>query len=177
MGTGICRVPIPFLNFQDKQSDAQKKDKFSLTADPEVVESIVNIKNVVGLTEAVKMALKKSGGKLADYQGSERHFNYFGVVTAYNETNIAVRVIKFALNLKETDVTALCVHYTQTKLDSTYDTYQFVADKELMIKMQAKIGEKVVEYIAAKLLKFVETFYDKALADYRSGLTATLKGP
>ena len=32
---------------------------------------------------------------------------YFGVITGYNETEIAVRVIKFALHMKQTDAKSL----------------------------------------------------------------------
>ena len=135
----------------------------------------MNIKNVNGLKDAVIGALKKSGGNLASYQGTDRKFNYFGIITGYNETEISSRVIKFQMNLKTTKVDALCVHYTKTNLDTVYDTYQFVADKELMIKMQAKMGDKLVEYMADKLLEFVKTSYDQQLADYQKNLADLLK--
>ncbi len=172
---GYVDFPFPFFNFKDTQSSDYKKDDFSLTADPDVVAEIVNIKDVDGLKDAVVGALKKSGGNLASYEGTDRKFNYFGVITAYKETEIATRVIKFQMNLKTTKVDSLCVHYTQTNLDTTYDTYQFVADKDLMIKMQAKMGDQLVEYMADKLLEFVKAFYDKQLAKYQENLADLLK--
>jgi hypothetical protein len=96
-------------------------------------------------------------------------------VTGYNETEISIRVIKFQMNLKETKVDSLCVHYTDTKLDTTYDTYQFVANKDLMIKMQAKMGDQLVDYMAEKLLDFVKAFYDKQLAGYQQSLVDLLR--
>ena len=159
--------PFPFFNFKDTQSDVYVKDDFLLSADPEVVEQIVNIKNLDGLKDAVTGALKKSGGNLASYEGTERKFNYFGVITGYNQTEIAVRVIKFQMNLKQTKVDSLCVHYAKTHLDTAYDTYQFVADKDLMIKMQAKMGDQLIDYMADKLLQFVKDFYDKELKKYK----------
>lgn len=167
--------PFPFFNFKDTQSDVYTKDQFTLTADPDVVESIVNIKNVAGLKDAVIGALKKSGGNLASYQGTERKFNYFGIITGYNETEIAVRLIKFAMNMKTTDVSSLCVTYQSTKLDTAYDTYQFVADKELMIKMQAKMGDQLIDYMATKLLDFVKAFYDRELGLFQQKLADALK--
>lgn len=168
--------PFPFFNFKDAQSNTVEKKEFSLKADPDVVESIVNIKNVQGLKDAVVGALKKSGGEIAGYAGTDQKFNYFGVITGYNETEISVRLIKFQLNLKSTNVKALCVTYDQTELDSAYDTYQFVADKELMIKMQAKMGDQLVDYMAQKLLEFVEAFYDQQLAAYKKDLAQLLQG-
>ena len=167
--------PFPFFNFKDTQSDVYVKDDFLLSADPEVVEQIVNIKNLDGLKDAVTGALKKSGGNLASYEGTERKFNYFGVITGYNQTEIAVRVIKFQMNLKQTKVDSLCVHYAKTHLDTAYDTYQFVADKDLMIKMQAKMGDQLIDYMADKLLQFVKDFYDKELKNYQQKLADLLK--
>lgn len=79
------------------------------------------------------------------------------------------------MNLKTTKVDSLCVHYTKTNLDTAYDTYQFVADKDLMIKMQAKMGDQLIEYMADKLLDFVKAFYDKQLANYQQNLADLLK--
>lgn len=172
---GYVDFPFPFFNFKDTQSDVCVKNKFSLTADSDVVAEIVNIKGVDGLKDAVLGALKKSGGNLASYEQTERKFNYFGVITAYNETEIAARVIKFQMNLKTTNVASLCVKYDETNLDTTYDTYQFVADKDLMIKMQAKMGDQLVEYMADKLLDFVKAFYDKQFANYQQNLVDLLK--
>lgn len=172
---GYVDFPFPFFNFKDTQSDVYKKDDFSLTADPDVVEQIVNIKKLDGLKDAVVGALKKSGGNLASYEGTDRKFNYFGVITGYNEIEIATRVIKFQMNLKTTKVDSLCVHYTQTKLDTAYDTYQFGADKDLMIKMQAKMGDQLIDYMADRLLEFVKAFYDKQLTNYQQNLADLLK--
>lgn len=172
---GYVDFPFPFFNFKDTQRDVYVKKDFSLTADPDVVEEVLNIKGLDGLKDAVVGALKKSGGNLASYEGTDRKFNYFGVITGYNETEIATRVIKFQMNLKTTKVDSLCVHYTQTNLDTAYDTYQFVADKELMIKMQAKMGDQLIDYMADKLLEFVKAFYDKQLASYQQSLTDLLK--
>lgn len=172
---GYVDFPFPFFNFKDTQNDVYKKNDFSLTADPDVVEKVVNIKGVVGLKDAVVDALKKSGGNLARYEGSDRAFNYFGIITGYNETEISTRVIKFQMNLKTTKVDSLCVQYTQTNLDTAYDTYQFVADKDLMIKMQAKMGDKLIDYMSDKLLEFVKSFYDKQLATYQQNLADLLK--
>jgi hypothetical protein len=172
---GYVDFPFPFFNFKDTQNDTYKKSDFSLTADPDVVENIVNIKNVNGLKDAVVGALKKSGGNLASYEGTDRKFNYFGVINAYNETEISSRIIKFQMNLKTTKMDSLCVHYSQTNLDTTYDTYQFVADKDLMIKMQAKMGDKMIDYMADKLLEFIKMFYDSQLASYQQTLADTLK--
>lgn len=166
--------PFPFFNFKDTQSDVYHKNDFSLSADPDVVENVVNIKNVAGLKDAVIGALRKNGGELVHYENTERKFNYFGVITAYNETEIAVRLIKFAMNMKTTVVKTLCGSSGTTTLDTAYDTYQFVGDKGLMIKMQAKMGDQLVDYMAAKLLDFVKQFYDQQLASYQKNLAAIL---
>jgi hypothetical protein len=167
--------PFPIFNFKDTQSDLYKNDKFSLKVDADVVEQIVNIKGLAGLKDAVIGALKASGGNLLSYEGTDRHFNYFGVITGYNETEISTRVIKFQMNLKTTKVDSLCVHYAQTNLDTSYDTYQFTADKDLMIKIQAKIGEQVVDEVATKLLEFVKSFYESQLKSWTADLQAIIK--
>lgn len=172
---GYVDFPFPFFNFKDTQSDVYKKDDFSLKTDPDVVEKVVNIKNVAGLKDAVTGALKSAGGNLASYENSERHFNYFGVITAYLEREISFRVIKFQMNMKSTKVDSLCVHYSQTALDTTYDTYQFVADKDMMIKMQSKMGDKLVDYMADKLLQFVKDFYDQQFTDFQRRISEVLK--
>jgi hypothetical protein len=168
--------PFPFFNFKDTQSDVYKRADWMLSADPTVVESIVNIKGLNGLKDAVVGALKTAGGNLASYQGTDRAFNYFGVVTGYNDTEISTRVVKFQMHLKTTNVDSLCVHYAKTNLDTEYDTYQFVADKELMIKMQSKIEGKMIEYMADKLLEFVEAFYDRELEEYQKDIGVIVKG-
>lgn len=172
---GYVDFPFPFFNFKDTQSDVYVKNDFMLSVDTDVVDKIVNIKGLDGLKQAVIDALQKSGGNLASYQGTDRKFNYFGVVTGYNETEISTRVIKFQMNLKTTNVDSLCVHYAKTNLDTAYDTYQFVADKEMMIKMQAKMGEQLIDYMANKLLEFVKSYYDNALDDYQHAIANLLK--
>lgn len=167
--------PFPFFNFKDTQSDTYHKADFQLSVDAAVVESVVNIKGLSGLKDAVIGALKRSEGHLLSYSNSDRKFNYFGVVTGYNETEISSRIVKFQMNMKTTDVKTLCASSAKTNLDTVYDTYQFVADKALMIKMQAKMGDKMVDYMAAKLLEFVQSFYDEQLADYRTKLTSLLR--
>lgn len=167
--------PFPFFTFKDTQNKTYQKNDFSLNADPDVVENIVNIKNVDGLKDAVVGALRKSGGNLGSYEGTDTKFNYFGVITAYNETEISTRVIKFQMNLKTTVVKTLCGGIATTNLDTSYDTYQFVADKELMIKMQAKMGNQLVDYFAEKLLKFIQNFYEEQLGKYKQNLTDLVK--
>ncbi len=172
---GYVDFPFPFFTFKDTQSDIYRKKDFSLKTDLNIVESIVNIKNLNGLKDAVVAALKKSGGNLSSYEGTDRKFNYFGVIAAYNKTEISSRIIKFQMNLKTTKVDSLCVHYTQTNLDTAYDTYQFVADKQLMIKIQAKMEAQLVDYMADKLLEFAKAFYDKELANYQHSLVDIIK--
>ncbi len=167
--------PFPFFTFKSTQSDTYKKSGFSLAADPDVVENVLNIKNVNGLKDAVVSALKKSRGNVASHEGTDRKFNYFGVITAYNQTEISTRVIKFQMNLKTTIVKALCVTYEKTNLDSAYDTYEFVADKELMIKMQKKMGDQLAEFMADKLLEFIKAFYEDQLGKYKQNLTDLVK--
>ncbi len=164
--TGFTTFPFPFFTFTSQQDDVYKKADFSLKADPEVVEKILNIKNVAGLKDAVLGALKSTGGEIARYSKEERDFNYFGVITAYNQTNISTRVIKYALHMKNTDAKALCVTYASTEIDSSYNTYEFIGDKYMMIKMQEAIQERLIDKIAEKLLIFIDDFYQKQLDDY-----------
>ena len=166
----FVNYPFPFFTFKDTQNNTYSKSNFSLTTDPEVVEQIVNIKGVDGLKDAVIGALKKCGGNLASYEGTDRKFNYFGVITSYGEAEIATRVVKFQMNMKTTKVDSLCVHYTSTNLDTSYDTYQFVADKSLMIKMQEKMGDKLVQWMADQLFGFIVAFYKQELDDYQKQL-------
>lgn len=166
--TGFVTFPFPFFNFLDSQGDNYDKEDFSLKADPDVVEQIVNIKDVAGLKDAVIGALRANEGVLVDYSNQKRDFNYFGVITGYNETNISTRVIKFAMHMEKTNAKALCITFDKTSLNSTYDTYQFVGDKYMMIKMQEAIQEKLIEKIAERLLEFIDEFYEQQLSDYRS---------
>jgi hypothetical protein len=164
--TGFTTFPFPFFTFTSQQDDVYQKADFSLKTDPDVVEKIVNIENVGGLKDAVIGALKNSGGEIASYSKEERDFNYFGVITGYNDTNISTRVIKFALHMKNTEAKSLCVTYASTELNSSYNTYEFVGDKYMMIKMQEAIQEKVVDKIAERLLEFIDDFYQQQLEDY-----------
>ncbi len=174
---GYVDFPFPIFNFKDTQSDICKKDEFVLSTDPSVVESIVNVKGVPDLKNAVVEALKKSGGELANYKASSRLFNYFGVITGYNETEISVRVIKFQMNLAQTDVKALCGHMQKTHLDSAYDTYQFTAEKQLMILLQKKMGDKLVEFFAQQLLDFAMAFYEDQIKRFNDKIAESLKKP
>lgn len=174
--TGFVTFPFPFFTFKSQQDDTYSKSDFSLTADPDVVEKIVNIKNVPDLKDAVLGALKASGGEIASYSKQKRDFNYFGVITGYNETEIATRVIKYALHMENTDAKALCVTYKKTSLNSSYDTYEFVGDKYMMIKMQEAIQERLIEKIAERLLEFIDDFYRQQLDNYRTRVKDVLTG-
>lgn len=173
--TGYVKFPFPFFNFKDTQSNTYTKDDFSIDADPDFVDQIVNLKGVEGLKDAVVGALKKSEGNLLKYTSTEKDFKYFGVITSYNETEIAIRVIKFSMYMKNTDVKSLCGRVAKTKLDTKYDTFQFVGDKSLMIKMQEKMGDQMVDYFADKLLEFIKSFYDSQLKEYQQELADLLR--
>ncbi|GIL48997.1 hypothetical protein Vafri_5484 [Volvox africanus] len=86
------------------------------------------------------------------------------------EREISVRIIKFALNMKNTVVKTLCGGYQKTHFDSSYDTFNFVGDKVLMIKMQANI----LDTEPGKVLKFMEEFYDEELANWQNSLSDIL---
>lgn len=167
--------PFPFFNFVDTQSDTYKKSAFKFSADPDIVDKIINIKGVDDLKDAVSAALHKTSGDIISYQGTERHFHYFGVIKAYFDTGIEFRVIKYEMNLKETDVKVLCTDTDVTKLDSVYDTYCFQADKDFMIKMQSKMSEQLMDYFAEQLLVFVKTFYDEQLGKVEERLAQLLR--
>ncbi|GLI71776.1 hypothetical protein VaNZ11_017115 [Volvox africanus] len=162
--------PFPFFNYKELQSDNYLNDSFSLQANPEIVEAVCNIKNVPALKDAVIGAVKGASGTLGSYEKTEQHFNYFGVITTYLEREISVRIIKFGLNMKNTVVKTLCGGYEKTHLDSAYDTFNFVGDKQMMIKMQAKILDRELDYMAEKLLQFIEQFYDEELAKWQNSL-------
>lgn len=172
---GFVDFPFPFFTFKDTQHNDYSKQDFSLKTDPDVVEQVVNIKNVPDLKDAVIGALKKSGGELASYSQQDRNFNYFGIITSYTKTEISIRVIKFSMKMKTTDAKSLCVTYQNTELNTSYDTYQLVADKELMIKMQSRMGDQLVDYMADKLLEFIKSFYDQQLANYQEKIRDLLK--
>lgn len=167
---GFTTFPFPFFTFTSQQDDVYQKADFSLKTDPDVVEKIVNIENVAGLKDAVIGALKNSGGEIASYSKEERDFNYFGVITGYNDTNISTRVIKFALHMKNTEAKSLCVTYASTELNSSYNTYEFIGDKYMMIKMQQAVQEKLVDKIAEKLLEFIDDFYQQQLVDFNNNI-------
>lgn len=167
--------PFPFFNFVDTQSDVFVKSSFKLSADPDIVDKIINIKGVDDLKSAVSDALHKTSGDIISYQGTERHFNYFGIIKAYFDSGIEFRAIKYEMNLKDTDVKVLCAGTNVTKLDSTYDTYRFQADKDFMIKMQSKMSEQLTDYFAEQMLVFVKTFYDEQLGKLEERLAELLK--
>ena len=167
--------PLPFFNFKDVQSDVFEQKEFSLSANADFVERVVNIKGVPALKDAVISALKKNDGAITDFQNLKRDFNYFGIITAYNENEIATRIIKFRMILEKTVVKTLCGGTSATHLNTAYDTYQFVADKQLLIKMHEKMGDKMIDQFADKLLDFMKDFYDEALADFGKGLVNLFK--
>lgn len=167
--------PLPIFNFKDTQSNEYHEKAFSITANPDVVEKVVNIKGVPDLKDAVIGALKASGGKLISYKNEKRKFNYFGIITGYHETEISIRLVKFQMDLTETNVESLCVKTVSTQLDSFYDTYQFVGDKEMMIKLQAKMQDRLVDSFAEKLFQFINDFYDDQLKNYQKNLENLLK--
>lgn len=167
--------PLPFFNFVDTQNDVYQKDDFKLSADPDIVDAVLNIKDVPDLKAAVSAALHKTGGEIASYQGTSRKFNYFGIIKAYFDTRIEFRVVKYSLNLKETDVKVLCASTGVTKLDSSYDTYLFEADKEFLVKMQSKMGDQMADFFAEKLFDFIKMFYQGQLDDFKKKLATIFK--
>lgn len=172
--TGYTAFPFPFFNFKDAQAQTYKKNDFSLSVNPDAVDAIVNIENVANLKNAVIGALKASQGKLIDYSKTNKDFNYFGVITAYTETEIQIRLVKFQMHMQKTDVKTLCGGTAKTTLDSTYNTYMFAGDKELMIKMQEKMAGQMVDYFSEKLMQFLKSFYDQQLADFNSKIADLL---
>nr|YP_009472409.1 hypothetical protein [Bryopsis sp. HV04063]ARO74117.1 hypothetical protein [Bryopsis sp. HV04063] len=86
--------PFPFFNFKDMQSNEYKNENFSITTDPDVVDSIINIKDVPDLKKAVIGALHKSGGDVFGKNQQSQYFKYFGIITVYDENTISIRLVK-----------------------------------------------------------------------------------
>lgn len=174
---GFVDFPFPFFNFESMQEQDYKNDEFSLAANPEVIEEIVNIDGVPSLKKAVIGALKKAGpkGEIASYSNTEKNFNYFGIVTAYEQRAISMRIIAFSMNMKETNVKSLCGGVQKTHLDSHYKTYLFTADKEMMIKMQSRVQDKLLDTIGKYLTDFIEAFYQDELIKYKNALSGAMK--
>jgi len=173
---GFTAFPFPFFTFKDSQTDSYENKEFSLKADPEIVDKVLNIKNVAGLKDAVVGALKKTDGEIGKYSKQARTFNYFGVITGYNKTDISTRVIRFSMNMANTEAKALCITYASTELNSNYETYQFVGDKYMMIKMQEALQDNLIEKMAERLLEFIDDFYKQQLDDYQSKVKAIVAG-
>lgn len=165
---GFLKFPFPIFNFSDYQSDHYKEDNFSFSADADVVEKILTVKGVPDLKDAVFAALHSAGedGKLLAYSQKERDFEYFGIINAYTQTDVFIRVIRFTMHMKNTEVQALCSKTQKTALDSEYVTYRFSADKGLMIALQKAMNEGMVEDIAAELLKFIKNQSQRALSRF-----------
>ncbi|MEN6411728.1 MAG: hypothetical protein ABFC84_03055 [Veillonellales bacterium] len=172
---GFVDFPLPVFNFKDTQSNVYKKNDFTLNADAAVVENIVNIKNVQGLKDSVISALKKSGGNLASYSNTDQDFKYFGIITGYASTEISIRAVSFAMHMKETVVKSLCGGAEKTTLNSSYDTYQFVADRDMMVKLSDKMGDKLIDVFADMLYKFIAAFYEDQLKEYKEKLNNIFK--
>ncbi|HAP20669.1 MAG TPA: hypothetical protein DCR27_05290 [Lachnospiraceae bacterium] len=162
---GFLKFPFPIFNFIDYQKDHYKEDNFSFSADADVVDKILTVKGVPDLKDAVFAALHSAGeeGKLMAYSKKERDFEYFGIVNAYTQTDVFIRIIRFTMHMQNTEVQALCSKTQKTALDSEYVTYRFSADKGLMIKLQAAMNDGMVEDIAGALLKFIKMQSQHAL--------------
>ncbi|HET8744110.1 MAG TPA: hypothetical protein VFM98_00785 [Ramlibacter sp.] len=97
------------------------------------------------------------------------------MITGYQETEISARLVKFQMHMQQTDVAVLCAETAKTKLDSVYDTYQFTAEKELMIKMQERMADKLIDIFADQLLALVQEFYAAQARNYKDALVEQLK--
>jgi len=139
------------------------------------VDQIVNIKGLNGLKDIVVGALKNINVNLADYEGKDQKFNYFGIITAYNETEISIRLITFQMNLKQTKVNLLCGGIEKTHFDSIYDTYQFVGNKTVILKMYDIIGDQILENMAKSLLDFIKAHQSKQLFNFQNRLADLFK--
>lgn len=164
----FLNFPFPFFNFIDYQSDNYKEDNFSFEADEQVVDKVLAVKGVPDLKDAIFAALHSAGedGKLLAYSNKERDFEYFGIINAYTETDVFIRLIRFTMHMKNTDVKALCSRTQKTALDSSYVTYRFGANKALMIGVQKAMNDGMISDIAGELLKFIKQKNEKALADF-----------
>ena len=172
---GYVNFPFPFFNFRERQSDKYEKSEFSLKVNTDVVEAIVNVKNVPNLKDAVFKALKANSGELGKYSKQKRDFKYFGNLNAYKKDAIETRVIKFSMHMEKTDVSILCGSTSKTNLNTSYDTFLFDTDKELMIKMQEKMQDKLDDYFADKLLQFMKDFYDRELIKFKDRMREIVK--
>lgn len=173
---GFTDFPFPFFDFESMQEQDYKNDEFVLNTDPQIMEAIVNIENVPALKKAVISALTESGnnGNIASYSNTEKDFTYFGVITGYEAKCISMRVISFTMHMKNTEVKSLCGGVTKTHLDSHYCTYLFTADKEMMIKMQSKVKDKMLDTISAYLMDFIEEFYGEQYERFKQELARTV---
>jgi len=164
--TGLTDFPLPIFNFRDAQHQTINQEKFSIDVNPDVIDSILSIRNVPALKDSIIKALQKTNGHLASYSKLDKTFNYFGIITGYSSSEISIRAVKFGMRMKETEVKSLCGGGSQTRLDSDYDTYQFVGDKEMMIKIWEKNIDRTADYIANALFDLMKSFYDKQLVEY-----------
>lgn len=164
--------PLPVFNFTEAQSQVYNNNEFSLSANPGVVESVVNIKNVADLKDAVLKALRDSGpkGNLASYSHTDKYFTYFGIISGYTKASIDIRVVSYQMHMAHTEVKTLCGGTEKTELHSSYDTFVFSGDSNMMQKLAAKMEGQLIDYFAQKLYDFIVQFYADELADYQKTL-------
>lgn len=158
----FLEFPLPVFNFVDSQRQNEKRNDFNIKADLSIIDSILNIKNIGNLRDAVLKALQDVGNSadLISYSKTDKDFKYFGVITHYSTTDISVRVVDFTMRMKNTDVKILCGGTGRTKLDSYYYTYSFSANQQLISRLADKFGDEIVDYISSELDTFLNTYYD-----------------
>ena len=86
-----------------------------------------------------------------------------------------MRIVEFVMKMQNTEVKSLCGGTVETHLDTHYRTYEFTADKEMMMMMQSRMKDKTVEIISDFFISFLEEFYRKQYEQYLKMMELTVK--
>lgn len=160
--------PLLF-NFQSRNSKTYKEDNFTLSGS--IAEATSFVKAFLGYSCPTGIALNLIGviqsasGPVLKTITTEKHVQYLALCRGYDKAS-TLTIYRAQLNMKVSDVKAICVETRNITLDIAYDEVTFEINNALALGLYPALSKQAVDIAAEHIGKFFLEFAEQEYRDF-----------
>jgi len=154
----FAKYPLLF-NFRSRQSKTFSESDFSLTANTDLVKSLVDDSAPDAVKKSLLAALQSNGGDVIKTTKKEANVQFLCLIRRYSKAS-TLTIYKAELHNKVVDIKTMCGSAEKVDLDIAYDEIVFELNNALAIAMY----EPMMKVAKDKMVDFVSEFFQKMAA-------------
>jgi hypothetical protein len=162
----FAKYPLLF-NFQSRNSKTYKEDNFtlsgSITDTANFVKTFLGYSTPLGIAANLIGVIRSASSPVLQTQTTEKHLQYLAFCRGYDKAS-TLTIYRAQLNMKVSDVKAVCVSTRNITLDMSYDEVVFEINNTLALALYPQLSQLAV----IEATKFISAFFNQfAAQEYR----------